>query len=1079
MKLLLVLVLAMHGLCLAQVPRVTDAAGKPLRIEQAEIEVRFLADLAETSIELEFRNDTPRALEAEFTLPLPEGATVSAYALDVNGRMRAGVAVEKERARTAYETVKRRMIDPGIVEREAGNIYRTKVYPVPANGTKRLRISYIETLRSGDGGLLYSLPLDFPEPLARLSCHLYGKDLRVTGDAGFRFADDGFGCLRAEGKSAKGLLKVSLNPPDDDLLVIENEGQPAFYLRTTVPDSAPRERPAPRTVLLVWDASASGRERDHSREFALLDAWFATLGATKVKLRLLRDQIVDGGEFDVREGRWQDLKQQLEQIDYDGATDFTHLRAARSDADLMVVVSDGVSTLGSGIPPIEVPWELVKSGSHPPGVPMDTPVIDPAADGALAKLTHQSLRLIAVVGDDLEDHRTDGNPAPGMPLRISGTLKHARAGTLELRYGFGNQVTATRTVRYQPGGNPGGIVRRLHAQRVLADLERQAKPDREAIIGHCKRHGLVSDFTSLIVLERLEDYAEHGITPPEPELRAAYDELVAKRESSEAKSLGGLRWAWEAKLAWYAKRFPGYEARILPRLRQIGIWKNAVEKQFPPERRDPAAFGTVAGWFEKAMELIEAKAKLRSKQEYAAWCERIDALHAEGPELTETPLHPPPPGQPLAVSVRGLVAEPGVISADPTLTLRQAIEKAGGRHPSGSLAHVALYRNGGKVVYNTLSEDYQDVPLFPADMIVVESGGRDYEYLVDPFSAPQPTPDPRKDAPVRKQTDVWVRTAEAMGAADGIAARPLEGNSDAIRTVAVETTDANLPDSTALEKALAAGTEPETAWRNHRGDAVWPQRFYIESARVLFAAKHDTTATRVLSNLVEQRPDDPAALRAFAFWLAEFGRFEQAETVLESIREDAVIDLLADLDLVSLRNQRDDAAAAFSGWTAALEDVAATHSGNLGAIALSELNALHRRAGDAGASSPEIWYGAPFETHLPADLRIVLTAADPTDRLRFEIIEPDGFRCSTATSPSPSGGRIIGADGVREYMIRRAVPGIHRIACSSDGPVTVRAAIHTNWGRPDQKSKVVTLLLDSDKLHEIAEVEFEFAPGNE
>ena len=143
-------------------------------------------------------------------------------------------------------------------------------------------------------------------------------------------------------------------------------------------------------------------------------------------------------------------------------------------------------------------------------------------------------------------------------------------------------MVITRTVTYQPGGVPAGLVRRLHAQRVLAKLEEDAPPDRDRIIEHCKRHGLVSDFTSLIVLERIEDYAEHEIAPPEPELQEQYRELVEARKRQRGADLGGLAYAWPRRLWWYGKHFPGYEALILPRVRQVGIWKKAVESQFEP-----------------------------------------------------------------------------------------------------------------------------------------------------------------------------------------------------------------------------------------------------------------------------------------------------------------------------------------------------------------------------------------------------------------------------------------------------------------------------------------------------------------
>ncbi len=1083
MKRLLTLGLFLTLLCLAhaQPPRMTvrdqDGSVKLLRLEQAAVSVSFSGDVAETVLELNFRNDGERAVEGEFVLPLPDGATVSGYALEVNGKLRDGVVVEKERARTAYETVKRRMIDPGIVEREAGNIYRTKVYPVPARGTKRLRIRYNETLRPSARGLDYSLPLAFPDPLAAFSCAITGTgpgEILVTGNAGLDLVPDPTGGLRAELRDAKpnGTLALSLKAPAGPRMMLENEPQSAFLLSDRVPDIAPRPRPPPATVLLVWDASASGSTRDHKKEFALLESWFAKLGRTRVKLRLLRDRLEDAGEFEIRNGRWPKLKQALQQVDYDGATFISRLKVSTGEADLVVFVSDGISTLGAGGPEIGVPWVFVRSGPPGPTRLSAEAIIDlttgtPSA--SLAKLTHQPLRLIAVVGGDLENLMPVHDVMPGAPLRISGTLKGQRAGKLELRYGFGSDVVSTREVSYQPGGSPGGIVRRIHSQQVLAGLEQEARPDRKRIVDHCKRHGLVSDHTSFIVLERLQDYAEFQIPPPEAELQQAYQQLVGKRAAQGTPDFDRLADRWTEKLRWFERRFPGYEALILPRVRQVGIWKKSLESRFAPAQRDAEAFATIAGWFDKAVGLIAEKPKLRSQAEYDTWRMAIDGLHAQGPVLAKTPLHPPPAGQPLAVSVSGLVAKPGVITRDSAMTLRQAIEHAGGLNPLGSLDNVALYRNAGKIVYNTLSEQFQDVPLYPGDMLVV--GQKDYPHrYADPFSGPSPSAssDPRTEVAVRDQTDLWLAPA-TDSSPDSFQGIPAAGK--------VRSDEAASPDLTPFGKALEGGRDPVSAYRQLKGGKIYQPRFYVEAARHLFANHHPDLARRVLSNLVESRPGEIAAVRAHAFWLAEFAQVEEAGAVLNPLFGDDSAALPLCLDLASIHAIKGDPAAAAKTLFPALANIQLRESGPLAAIALTEYNAFQRAGKPSGGKHPLAKSGNSYQKNLTADIRIVATSTGGGGSLRFEVREPGGFTCSSAASPSPSGGRVSASGGVREYMIRRAVPGTYQIFCASDHPATVRVVIHTRWGRPDQKSKVVTLLLNSDGTLQAGEIDIDFQAG--
>lgn len=1127
------LCLTLLSVSFVQAPRMTvrngDHAGKLLRLETARVSVKLIGDVAETSLDLEFRNDGERAVEGEFALALPEGATVSRYALDVNGTMRAGVVVEKERARNAYESVKRRMIDPGIVEREAGNIYRTKVYPVPAHGTKRLSICYLETLRTSTRGLDYSLPLGFHEALLSFTCEIHASgvgEIKFIDNAGLHFLiNDSLHKVELQNAKPRGVLKLALTPSAKAQMIVANQDQPAFYLSDPMPDTAPRARPSPETVLLVWDASASARDRDHKKEFAILEAWFAKLGTTRVKLKLLRNTVESGGEFEIRDGNWQKLKTALQQVDYDGATFLAGVKVPANDADLVLLVSDGISTLGSGRPEIAVPWVLMHAGKNEAAQSFlqwstisAEAVIDLSKENssqALTKLTKQSLRLIDVTGDGLENFLVDPPTQPGERQRVFGTLKSNRAGQLSLRYGFGKQVTTTREVAYQPGGDADDIVRRLYAQRLLTALEQEEPRNANRIIDHCKKESLVSDYTSFIVLELLQDYADHGIRPPEPELHQEYQRLVDALEARRKIDLGGLAYAWSCKLAWHDKRFPGYEASILPRLKQVGIWKKAVESQFPPAQRDDKAFTTIAGWYDAVSGLLREKAKVRTKDDYDQWKKSLDALQQQGAELSKTPLTSPPAGKAFAVSVRGLVALPGVVTVDAPLTLREAIAKAGGLHPSGSWDNVALYRNAGKIIYNTLSEQYKDVPLYPGDMVVVGHSSSYWEGTADPFAAEPEPRDFSKEAAVREEGDVWIDPSVSVNMPEptggGYAVAPLsadafpvtpatptsfrrftpapsvriteqaamlqprriEGQKSGVspeKDAAVSPSET--PDFAAFEKALAAGLAPDTAYRKLKAGHLYEDRFYIEVARLLFAQKHESLALRVLSNIIEFRPGDRSAIRAYAFWLSEFGQVRAAVGVLEPLTEDDPTALPPRLDLASIYATGGKSHLVAETLLPVLETISSGQSGSMAAFALTEFNAYCQES-----SMYRIpWRTDRYEKNLPADIRIVATSTGADSSLHFEVQEPDGAVFSSVGSVTSSGGLINEAGGRREYMLRRALPGVYQIRCSSDHPATLRLVIHTRWGHPDQQTRVVTLLLDEDRLQQVGELEFEFLP---
>ena len=67
----------------------------PLHITEVEIENQIIGFLVQTKMTMVFHNPNDRQMEGNLYFPLPEGTTVGGYALDVNGVMVEGVAVEK------------------------------------------------------------------------------------------------------------------------------------------------------------------------------------------------------------------------------------------------------------------------------------------------------------------------------------------------------------------------------------------------------------------------------------------------------------------------------------------------------------------------------------------------------------------------------------------------------------------------------------------------------------------------------------------------------------------------------------------------------------------------------------------------------------------------------------------------------------------------------------------------------------------------------------------------------------------------------------------------------------------------
>ncbi|MBP5284772.1 MAG: DUF2135 domain-containing protein [Kiritimatiellae bacterium] len=124
-------------------PASIAADEKPVAVETSAQVVEENAFFQKVETTIVFTNPNPRVFEGELELPLPDGATVCGYSLEVNGTMVPGVVCEKEKARVAFENEKRKGVDPGIVENVKGNVWRTRIYPLEPGKPRRAKIVHV------------------------------------------------------------------------------------------------------------------------------------------------------------------------------------------------------------------------------------------------------------------------------------------------------------------------------------------------------------------------------------------------------------------------------------------------------------------------------------------------------------------------------------------------------------------------------------------------------------------------------------------------------------------------------------------------------------------------------------------------------------------------------------------------------------------------------------------------------------------------------------------------------------------------------------------------------------------------
>ncbi|MFH1721925.1 MAG: VIT domain-containing protein [Candidatus Altiarchaeota archaeon] len=130
-----------------------------LAIKYHHVDVVIDNQYATTKIDQVFVNNQRRELEGTYIFPLPEEATISKFSMYVDGEELIGEILEKQKARQIYEDIVRRMKDPALLEYVGRNMFKARVYPIPALGEKRIKLDYEEMVKCESGICRYVYPL--------------------------------------------------------------------------------------------------------------------------------------------------------------------------------------------------------------------------------------------------------------------------------------------------------------------------------------------------------------------------------------------------------------------------------------------------------------------------------------------------------------------------------------------------------------------------------------------------------------------------------------------------------------------------------------------------------------------------------------------------------------------------------------------------------------------------------------------------------------------------------------------------------------------------------------------------------
>jgi len=562
-----------------------DENYQPLEINELKIDIKITGTLAKTTYHVKFYNPNNEVLRGNFKFPLGENGVISAFSMDVNGYMRKGVVVEKKLGRKAFEQTVRQRIDPGLLEQTEGNNFQTEVYPIPAKGYKTFKLSFEYELANIDENLIYKLPLQGNIPVKNFEVNAevfkqkYKPELK-----GKRFDKLIFKEWNENYKASFSAKNIKLNnevsfdiPRKKKERTIYNSSwnNTSYFCINESIENSWKERSKPESTLVLWDVSSSGAERNIEKELQLLEDYIQWSKAREVRVICFANKVYTTKDFSGKNS--QAITAFLKNQTYDGATNFDFIQKLNSNADEILLFSDGLMNMNEELD-LQPVKPLYTINSAPKANHSILKSIALKSGGKYINLFRNNIsksgKLLNGNFMMLQKVSFDKNRIaevyPNHPfeihngLNISGKLLKKEA-ELTLHFGYNSKNTTKKTIRLNSVQNSANV-HKIWAAKKLNNLLLEKEKNQTEITLLGIEYQLATPYTSFIVLDRVEDYVRYEIEPP-ADILETYESLLNEKRRNEKASQASeeeirksriekLINAYNVRIAWWKKDFP-------------------------------------------------------------------------------------------------------------------------------------------------------------------------------------------------------------------------------------------------------------------------------------------------------------------------------------------------------------------------------------------------------------------------------------------------------------------------------------------------------------------------------------------
>ncbi|MDR3331576.1 MAG: hypothetical protein LBT08_03010 [Synergistaceae bacterium] len=478
-------------------PAMASEEGLPIEVRSMTEKRTVTGRIARTVVDIVLFNPNKGARAGELGFPLSERRTVTGFAFESgDGEMRDAVAVDGLEAREAFAEVARPGTEPAMPALPA-RMFRMMIQPLNPGETRRARISYMEAESRRE-----------PAPKSPLA---YAGDFN-------------------------GKKYFYAEVPAD------------IFTQPPVPYQNPDQ------ISILWDASLSGGTGNQRAEFSLLSEFFARNRNVRANLQIARDTAEPTRYFEVWNGNWDELRDAIRGIAYDGAT---NLGAFDTDdgSDVYLLFSDGLDNYGIDefSSPKNAPLFAFSSSSganraklqsiaaRTGGRAIDISGGATDVEAAVSSMETERPVLAGISSEGASDFAYSQPDIGDTTIGVAGVLE-AKSAAVTLVFampGTADGKRKFRSVKFTvgPRAEKSNLAPLIWALMRLAKLEAGKNSNRSAIIRLGMDFNLPTDWTSLLIPGRTPRTAAIPISP-------------------DIGRAGRVEAGWLARIEWWETGFP-------------------------------------------------------------------------------------------------------------------------------------------------------------------------------------------------------------------------------------------------------------------------------------------------------------------------------------------------------------------------------------------------------------------------------------------------------------------------------------------------------------------------------------------